>query len=132
MSQDHHLSDLQLAVMRVLWRRREASVAQVHAELEPQRGLAITTVATLLSRLERRGLLTHRTDGRVYIYAPVVSEQEVRRSMVADLTDRLFQGDAAALVSHLLTTRDIAPGDRERVKALLDEPDEDGEDDHAH
>jgi predicted transcriptional regulator len=131
MSQDHHLSDLQLAVMRVLWRRQEASVAQVHEDLEPERGLAPTTVATLLSRLERRGLLTHRSAGRVYMYAAVVSEQEVRRSMVGDLTDRLFQGDAAALVSHLLTTRDIAPGDRERVRALLAERDEDGENDHA-
>ncbi len=131
MSHDHHLSELQLAVMRALWRRGEASVAQVHEELEPERGLAPTTVATLLSRLEKRGLLTHRTDGRVYIYAPTVSEQEVRRSMVADLTARLFQGDAAALVSHLLSSREIAPGDRERVRALLEDLDQDGEDDHA-
>ncbi len=131
MSHDHHLSELQLAVMRALWRRGEASVAQVHEELEPERGLAPTTVATLLSRLEKRGLLTHRTDGRVYIYTPTVSEQEVRRSMVADLTARLFQGDAAALVSHLLSSREIAPGDRERVRALLEDLDQDGEDDHA-
>ena len=52
---DVHLSDLQLAVMHVLWARPEASTADVAAALAPRRDLAHTTVATLLTRLERRG-----------------------------------------------------------------------------
>jgi len=119
MQTDNNISDLQLAVMRVLWQRGEAAVTDVHAELEPERGLAPTTIATILSRLERRGLVRHRSRGRQYLYSPVVSEQEIRRSMVAALTSRLFNGDATALVSHLLKSRDIAPGDLEKVRELL-------------
>ena len=119
MSPDQHLSDLQMAIMRVLWQRGEASVAAVHRDLEPERGLAVTTIATVLTRLEKRGLVSHRAEGRQFVYLPVVSEGEVQRSMVAALTDRLFQGDAAALVSHLLASREIDPGDIEKVKALL-------------
>jgi len=105
-------------------------VAEVHGDLEPERGLAPTTIATILSRLERRGLVRHSSRGRQFLYAPVVSEQEIRHSMVAALTSRLFNGDATALVSHLLKSRDIAPGDLEKVRALLSENQE-TETDHA-
>lgn len=130
MEKDNNISDLQLAVMRVLWRRGEAVVAEVHGDLKPERGLAPTTIATILSRLERRGLVRHRNRGRQFLYSPVVSEQEIRHSMVATLTSRLFNGDATALVSHLLNSRDIDPGDLEKVRALLSQ-DQETETDHA-
>jgi predicted transcriptional regulator len=114
-----HLTDLQSAIMRVLWDRGEATVANIHAALQPERGLALTTIATLLSRLEKRGIVKHRTQFRQYVYYPKVSERDVRRSMVADLTERLFDGDVAELVSHLLSAREMSPGDLERVKDLI-------------
>ena len=114
-----HLTDLQSAIMRILWDRGEATVADIHAALQPERGLALTTIATLLSRLEKRGIVKHRTQSRQYVYYPKVSERDVRRSMVADLTERLFDGDVAELVSHLLNAREMSPGDLERVKDLI-------------
>ena len=119
MTNEIDLSPLQLAVLRTVWQRGEATVAEVHAALEPERRLASTTVATLLTRLEKRGFLTHRMEGRQFIYRSTISELEVRRSMVSELTRTLFQGDPAALVSHLIKTEDIRPGDLERVRALL-------------
>jgi predicted transcriptional regulator len=127
--EDNNLSDLQMAVMRVLWRHGEAAASEVHGELEPERGLAPTTIATVLSRLERRGLVTHRTRGRLYLYTPAVSEQEIRISMVASLTSRLFHGDATALVSHLLKSSDIDAGDLDKVRTLLADRDEPETDD---
>lgn len=119
MTNEIDLSPLQLAVLRTVWQRGEATVAEVHAALEPERRLASTTVATLLSRLEKRGFLAHRMEGRQFIYRSTISELDVRRSMVSELTRTLFQGDPAALVSHLIKTEDIRPGDLERVRALL-------------
>jgi predicted transcriptional regulator len=115
------LSALQLAVMRVLWRRGEATVAEVQEGLRPERDLAATTVATTLLRLERRGAVDHRTVGRQFVYVPRVGEGDVRRSMVCALTERLFGGDSKALVSHLLREEDIDPSDLARIKALIDE-----------
>jgi BlaI family penicillinase repressor len=115
------LSDLQLEVMRVLWRQGEATVQEVQEALRPGRKLAPTTVATTLSRLEERGAVAHRRDGRQFVYRPLLEEGTVRRSMVRQLTERLFQGDAAALVNHLLTHREIDREDLERIRALLDE-----------
>ena len=107
METSHHLGDLQLAIMRILWNREEATVAEVHEALEPERGLALTTIATMLTKMEKKGVVEHRAEGRRFIYRPRVSEDLVRRSMVADLTSQLFRGDVTALVSHLLSEHDI-------------------------
>ena len=114
------LTDLQLSLMRVIWSRGEASVSDVHEAVEPERGLALTTVATILTRLEKAGLVSRRPAGRHYLYRALVSEEEVRRSMVSGLAERLFQGDVTALVSHLLDEGDVAPGDLDRVRRLID------------
>ena len=121
MSETHQLTDLQIAIMRVLWEREQATVVEICDALRPDRPLALTTVATLLSRLEKRGVVTHETRARQYVYRASVSESEVRRSMVSELTERLFDGDVAELMSHLLTGREISPGDLDRIKAMLEE-----------
>lgn len=116
---DVALSELQIAVMRVLWRQGETSVADVAAVLAEERGIKYTTVATLLTRLEKRGVVKQRREGRQLVYRALASEPQVRRSMVADLLGSLFGGDARALVAHLVSESEIAPGDIERVRKRL-------------
>ena len=113
------LSELQLDLMRVLWARGEASTADVADALRGERDLAHTTVATLLTRLEKRGLLSSRREGRALLYRPLVSEAEVQRSMVGNLVDRLFAGRASALLSHLLDARGIDAQELAELQALL-------------
>jgi BlaI family penicillinase repressor len=116
---DVALSELQIILMRVLWRNGETSVSDVAAALADERGMKYTTVATLLLRLEKRGVLTKRRAGRQLVYRALVSEPQVRRSMVADLLGSLFGGDARELVAHLVSESDLAPGDLERVRKRL-------------
>lgn len=118
-----HLSELQLAILRVLWKRGEASTAEVVAELGARRGLAPTTLATLLTRLAKRGVLGQRRDGRTLVYKALVSEPDVQRSMVADLVANVFKGDATELLAHLLREEEVAPGDLAKVRARLKEGD---------
>jgi predicted transcriptional regulator len=119
MSDAPQLTDLQLSVLRVLWERGSATAAEITDALRTSRGLAQQTIATILSRLERRGIVRHATRHRQYVYSAVVTEPEVRRGMLTELTDRVFEGDVAALVTQLLSARDISPGDLARVKTLL-------------
>jgi BlaI family transcriptional regulator, penicillinase repressor len=113
------LSELQIALMRVLWDRGETSTADVAAVLADERGLAHTTIATLLTRLEKRGVVVQRRDGRQLFYRAAVEESEVRRSMVADLIGSLFAGDANELVAHLVQEAEIAPDDLARIRERL-------------
>ncbi len=127
MTTTHRLGDLQLAILHVLWARGEASAAEVHRDLEADRGLAPTTIATMLTKMEAKGVVEHRAEGRKFIFRPTVVEAEVRRSMVSELTDRLFDGNAAALVSHLIAEYEIDPADLAALKARLSQPE--GEED---
>jgi len=116
---DISLSELQIALMRVLWTRGETSTADVAVQLAEERGLKHTTVATLLTRLEKRGVVAQRRDGRQLFYRALVDEADVRRSMVADLLGALFAGDAQELVAHLVQESEIAPGDLAKVRRRL-------------
>jgi len=108
------LSDQQLLFMRALWRLGEATAAEVNEALtEEGQSLAPTTVATTLTRLEKRGLVGHRSRGRQYVYRALVAEHEARLSMLARLTDFFFGGDTKALLAHLT---DSSLGDAELVE----------------
>ena len=114
------LTNLQMDVMQVLWEQNEATVSQVHAALHEERQLAMTTVATLLSRLEKYGLLTHRTEGRQYVYRPLVSQSEVRRSQLTDLIDQFFHGNPADLVYHLINEAEVDDEDLAHLQVLIE------------
>lgn len=113
------LTDLQLDLMRVLWERGEATVAEVRDRLTG-RDLAMTTVATVLSRLEKQGVVARRMEGRQYVYRAAISEGDVRRSMVDELVGSLFEGDAAALVHHLVNEKELEDVDLEGLRKLLE------------
>jgi predicted transcriptional regulator len=113
------LSALQLSLMRVLWELREATTADVVLALRKQRAIAHTTVATMLSRMERAGLVTAERDGRHLSYRPRIAESEVKQSMVTGLLTNLFDGRPSALISHLLKRDEIAAEDLEQIRQLL-------------
>ena len=112
------LGELQLAIMRVLWECGEATTAEVHGELAERR-LAPTTIATMLRKMEDKGVVRHRVQGRQFIYQPTLSEDEVKRSMVGEIVDRLFAGDPAALVSHLVSEHEIDRGELASLRRVL-------------
>lgn len=116
----HHLGKLQYAITRVLWERGESSVGDVVAALDQEHRRAPTTIATMLMKMERKGVVAHRVDGRTFIYRAKIRESDVHRSMVGELTERLFEGDAAALVSHLLSERDLDAEELARIRAIVD------------
>jgi predicted transcriptional regulator len=116
----HELTELQLAILRLLWDRGDATVAAIWESLYAERGLAQTTVATLVARLQRRGIVARRTRDRQFVYRATITEADVQHSMVSELTERLFAGDPAALVSHLISASDMSPGDLARVKRMIE------------
>ena len=112
------LGDLQLRILRVLWGSEEATVSAVQRELADER-LAYTTVATMLRKMEQRGLVGHVEEGRRFVYRAAVAEDEVTRSMADDFVDRLFDGSLADAVSHLLDGREVSRDELDRLERLI-------------
>lgn len=113
------LSEPQLALMRVLWSKPNSTVSEVVDAMRTVRPLAHTTIATMLSRLEKRGLVSTQKDGRQLIYRANLSESEVQKSMVSELLSSLFLGNARALLSHLVSEEEIKAEDLEQIRERL-------------
>jgi predicted transcriptional regulator len=115
----HRIGDRQLRILQALWRHGEATVAQVHGAIPGGARLAYTTVATMLRKMEARGLVRHRPDGRTFVYRAMVSESQVSRGMADHVLDRLFAGSVSALVSHLLSAREVGSEELARIENLI-------------
>jgi predicted transcriptional regulator len=118
------LGGRQLAIMRVLWEHGEATVAEIQDLLDVERALAYSTVATVLSRMEQKGLVTHRAEERVYYYRPAVSQSETGESIVGELVERVFGGSPSELVNHLLSSDQVDAEELQRIKELVREYDQ--------
>ena len=117
--QDRAPGDLQLLVLEALWDGGELTAADVQRTLSRRRRLALTTISTVLQRMDKAGLVTHRSEGRQHVYRAKVTRDGLRASGVRSLLRRFFDGDPAALVSHLVDAEGLGSDDLTRVKQLL-------------
>jgi predicted transcriptional regulator len=117
----YRLGDLQLKIMKVLWEQGPTGVAEVRKSLEPDAELAYTTIATMLRKMESRGLVVHGHDGRRFMYEATVAPEAVTRSMADDMLERLFDGSLAGLMHHLLTTREVSRDELRQLEHLIAE-----------
>lgn len=85
-----YLGALQAEVMEIMWERGGATVREVVDQLNLTRRFAYTTILTLVSRLQARGLLVREREGRRFRYRPATSREEYLRQLSDDLIDRLF------------------------------------------
>ena len=113
------LGGRQLAIMQVLWKLGEARVSDVQRALDLDRPLAYSTVATVMARMERKGLVAHRAEGRTFLYRPAVSEDGIGQSMIGELMERIFGGSPSELVSHLLDNDQVDAKELDRIKQLV-------------
>ena len=116
------IPDSELDVLKVLWDRGHATVREVLETLrEAGRQWSYATVATLLDRLETKGVITSDRAELAFVYRPVISSQEVRQKRVGNLVDKLYQGEPGLLVLHLLKSHPLDASQAKEVRALLEE-----------
>jgi len=92
---------LELECLKALWTLGEGNVKDVREILTQRRKLAYTTVMTVLERLEKRGKVERRKQGRMFVYTPAVSRDSLRRLAVEALVQDFFDGSERALVNYL-------------------------------
>lgn len=114
------LSKAELEIARIVWELKEAGVRQVFEALPPGRDIDFTTVQTYLRRLEEKGYLNVRLEGRSRVYSPRVRPQTVIRETVGEMLDLLFGGETMPLMKHLVEERKFSSGDIEQLRELLD------------
>lgn len=113
------LGDLERALMDHLWAADGAlTVRQVHDEVGVDRGLAYTTVMTVLDRLAKKGLLVQQRDGRAYRYRAAATREELTASALRSALGGLDRDDRQAAIMHFID--DATPDELDDLRAALD------------
>ena len=107
--------------MRIVWRKRHATVRDVYETLQEKRRIAYTTVMTMMRVLEKKGHVKARRENRAFVYRASRPERQVVRSMVREFVDRVFNGSAQPLLVHLVEDRKLSPKELEELERLIRE-----------
>jgi predicted transcriptional regulator len=118
------LTPQELAIMKVVWQRDQATVRDVYETLRERRQVAYTTVMTMMKILEDKGYLKKSREDRAYVYRPSRPRQQVVGAMVRDFVDRVFDGAASGLLLHLARTGKLTKAERQKIRQLIDEMEE--------
>lgn len=119
------LTQAELRLMRILWDRGESTVAEMVSATADEGPLAYTSVLTTIRVLENKGYVTHRQDGRAFLYTSSIGEQEASRSEVRHVLQRFFGNSRERLLLSLLGDQEISPEELKRLKeAIAEIPDE--------
>jgi BlaI family transcriptional regulator, penicillinase repressor len=113
------LTEAELRLMEVLWKRGPATVHQVLQALPENPSLAYNSVLTTIRILEKKGYVKHAKDGRAHVYEPVVGREEATRSEVRNLVSRFFRNSHELLVLNLLEDKRIDSEELKRLSELL-------------
>jgi predicted transcriptional regulator len=113
------LTPAQGEIMEIVWERGEVSASEVRRVLSRTRAVARNTVRTLLERMEEKGWITHREEGRTFLYSAAQPRQATIGQRVRQVIETVCGGSAEALVTALLDYRGLSPGELERIRAML-------------
>jgi predicted transcriptional regulator len=112
-------TDAEMAILQVLWRRGPCTVRQVHGDVSPNRGTGYTTTLKLLQIMAQKGMVRRDASERAHVYEAACDEAAVKRSLVGDLMDRVFEGSARQLVLHALEAGDVTADELRAIRRLL-------------
>ena len=107
-------TDRELEIMRVVWKFGEASTRQIQELLPGDRHY--NSVMTIIRVLEKKNHLTHREDGRAFIYRATVSPEKARARVLKHLLKHVFGGSAASMVVGLVETGDLTAEDLDAIR----------------
>ncbi len=113
------LTPAQGEIMDIVWELGEVSASEVRRALARTRAVARNTVRTLLERMEEKGWITHREDGRTFLYSAAQPRQATIGQKVQEVVETVCGDSAEALVTALLDYRGLSSGELDRIRQML-------------
>ena len=117
------MSKAEMEIARIVWQLRSASARQVHEALPGGRKIDFSTVQTYLTRLEEKGYIKSKKQGRAKIFSAKANPDAVIRDTVHEFLDLLFDGDAVPMMRHLINDSEMTSDDVDSLKQMLDDLD---------
>jgi BlaI family transcriptional regulator, penicillinase repressor len=112
-------TDGELEILKILWETGPAGLGQIHLVLEERRGVAITTVATMLKLMLAKQLVQREEGPRDYLWTARLSRKVAVSGLLGKLVEHVFDGSARRLVAHLIEEGELDDGERKEILDLL-------------
>ncbi len=112
-------TELELEILKIIWRDGEATVRQVKKQLSNFRKLAYTSVMTMMTIMTEKGYLKRRRKSNYYMYKPLITEKAITSGMLGDIVDRVIDGSAMTVMVNLLETGDIDESELAELRKLI-------------
>ena len=113
------LGRVQLLIMQVLWARGRATARDITDAINESEPIAHSTVQTLLRHLEDKGSVAHEAEGRTFVFFPLIEQDRFQLSATRDLLERVFGGNVANLVAHLLKHEKVSREEIAEIRKLI-------------
>ena len=114
-------TERELAILKVLWDGGEMTVRQVYEVLREQLPIVQNTVQAFLRTMDEKGLVTHRMEGRSFVYRAAIARDATSQSLVSGVLQRVFDGAIDQLVESALSLRKPTPDELDRLRAIVAE-----------
>ena len=114
-------TERELEILKVLWDRGEATVRDVYEELRQRLPIVQNTVQAFLRLMEEKGLVSHRTEGRTFVYRPTSSGARTKKDLLSGLLATVFDGALDELVASALAAKKPSAAELARLRELLEQ-----------
>ncbi|MCH7725060.1 MAG: BlaI/MecI/CopY family transcriptional regulator [Planctomycetes bacterium] len=114
-----HPTELELEILKILWRDGVLTGREVRDRLAETRELAYTSVMTIMGIMENKGYVKRKKTGKTFFYSPRVTEAATKKRMLRDVVDRVYEGSTMSVVVNLLESADIDPDELKQLRALI-------------
>lgn len=115
------LGELQRAVIEIIWELGRANVHEVREHLASGKKLAYTTVLTTLQKLEKAGWLTHKNQGKSYVYLPTATREQAGAKSLRKFIKHVFDGDAVLMFQHLMRETNLKDDELRTLRQMIDQ-----------
>jgi len=115
------LTENELAIMQVLWDESPLSVNEILDRLNKKPKPAYNSLLTLVGILEKKGHVSHKKEGKAFLYSPLLKDTNYRQFEVKQLVRRLFDGNALDLAVNLVKSKSLSDEERAELKKLLED-----------
>lgn len=114
-------TEVELRILRILWELGPSPVRPIHERLEAEKGTNYSTTVKMLSVMLDKGLVKRDESSSPHVYRAAMTQARAQKRFLDDLIEKVYEGSAASLVLHALSSRKATPEELEEIQRLLDQ-----------
>lgn len=120
MNSQIQISDAEYEIMEIIWAKNPISTKEIDEEIMKTSNWNVSTIHTLISRLDKKGVISHQQKGKLYFYTPVIKKDEYINSESKSFLTKFFNGAAKKMVMNFIDNKMLTDSELEELKAILD------------